>query len=850
MMRSLLSTMTMLALCATLAAAQTETGKVEPEPTPGEATTQPAAAAVGTIKREAPADAVKNEAPAVPVVRGAIVLPAEKASPVRIPRFESAPIVDGKLDEEVWKSAVVLRDFYQIRPGDNIAPSQPTEVLVGYDSKNLYLAFRAHDEPGKVRYAVSKRDAMFDDDWVGVTLDTFNDQRKAYTLLFNPLGIQADAILTEGRGEDFSVDLVMESKGLVSDAGYVVEVAIPFKSLRYEAGKGKLWGFNAVRSVKRHNDERSSWMPRDRNRASTLSQNGHITGLEGISTERTIEIIPSLTVSETGRRVRSVPPSVLRSTPGLVDPGRFVNEPVALDPGLTAKIGLTPTVTLDLALNPDFAQVEADQLVTTANQRFPVFFSEKRPFFLEGLDIFQTSLQPVHTRAIVDPDVAVKLSGKQGRNSFGLMFASDNAPGNFTGDERLDPRNQRFLDKNAYVGVLRLKRDVGKESSLGLTATTYNFIEKHNHLGGFDGRFRLDPQTTFSFQALGTNSRRFFYDPELGRSTYRTGNGFGYAWSFDKSGRNFGYNFNGSGRTPDYRADVGYTPRYNFNRINSQFRYNSDPKPKGKLVSWRFNQFLGGGPDWQGRIQSWTEEAQFALNFQKQTYLGAGYNGGYERVFEEEFGPKRSATRRGAFYGEDSERSTYRNEFFVFAGTTPSKKYSVSGFVNHRWGVLDYDFGAGPKFPRVSPAALSNPGAPLDPGAGRMLFIELNGRYQPTQALGTSLYYLKNKLTRNDTGLVAYDENILSWRTTYQFTRFVFARARIDYATLSSRARGQFLLGWTPSPGTALYAGYNDDVNYNGYGRINGLHEPGLRRNERTFFVKMSYLFRRSIGGS
>ena len=212
-------------------------------------------------------------------------------------------------------------------------------------------------------------------------------------------------------------------------------------------------------------------------------------------------------------------------------------------------------MTVDLAINPDFAQVEADQLVVTANQRFPIFFPEKRPFFLEGIDIFQTPITAVHTRAIVDPDVAVKTTGKMGRNTFGIMAASDNGPGNFSADDRgalfscfdrraLDPRvvcnNERFVDKNAYIGVLRLKRDVGKENSLGMIATSYNFIEKHNQVLGIDGRFRLDKQTTVNFQTLGTTSRNFFFDPNDGETRYRTGNGFGYTGDYNISGRNWG----------------------------------------------------------------------------------------------------------------------------------------------------------------------------------------------------------------------------------------------------------------------------------------------------------------------
>src|SRR5207245_3012337 len=216
-------------------------------------------------------------------------------------------------------------------------------------------------------------------------------------------------------------------------------------------------------------------------------------------------IIPSATVSETGKRVRSF--GVFPHTgAAAIDPGRLVNDPLKFDPGLTMKFGLTPTVTLDAAINPDFAQVEADQTVVTANQRFPIFFEEKRPFFLEGIDIFQTRLQAVHTRAIVDPDIAVKLSGKRGRNTFGVLLASDNAPGNFSAEERTNPVNFRFLDKNAYVAVVRLKHDIGKQSSIGFLGTSYNFIEKHNQLAGIDGRFQINKLTTFNFQVIGTTS--------------------------------------------------------------------------------------------------------------------------------------------------------------------------------------------------------------------------------------------------------------------------------------------------------------------------------------------------------
>src|SRR6266508_3163718 len=340
----------------------------------------------------------KSAAKTANALKHAIVIPPEKAKPIRVPRFAKAPVIDGKLDDEVWKQAAVLKDFYQTQPGDNIAPSKPTETMIGYDSKTLYLAFHCYDEPDKVRATVAKRDEVFGDDNIRLFLDTFNDQRRAYILGWNPLGIQQDGIMTEGSGWDFSVDVVMESKGMITSDGWTVEVAIPFKSLRYVAGKDKLWGAHFWRRIKRFNNELDMWMPINRDVSSWLAQEGHLSGLDGISAERTLELIPSLTLSETGRRKATLTSDQVNA--GLKDPGRFVNEPVKFDPGLTGKFSITPNVTLDFAINPDFAQVESDQLVVTANQRFPIFFSEKRPFFLEGIDIFNTAIAAVHTRAI------------------------------------------------------------------------------------------------------------------------------------------------------------------------------------------------------------------------------------------------------------------------------------------------------------------------------------------------------------------------------------------------------------------------------------------------------------------
>jgi hypothetical protein len=768
---------------------------------------------------------------------------ANRKKALRVVHFDKQPDIDARLDEAVWQQATSLRDFVQTQPGDNTPPSQPTEVLLGYDEHFLYIGIQARDETGKVRATVAKRDDVLKDDYVSIYLDTFNDRRRAYLLMFNPLGVQQDGIYSEGQEPDYSVDIVMQSKGMITGTGYTIEVAIPLKSLRYEVGEGKVWGIQVQRRIKHLNDEEDSWMPLVRGQAGFLIQAGQITGFENIASGRALEIIPSLTISESGRRVPALPGNALQNNTA----GRLVNQPVGFDTGLTMKFGITPNITLDLALNPDFAQVEADQTVVTANQRFPIFFEEKRPFFLEGIDIFQTPLKVVHTRTIIDPDVALKLSGKRQRNTFGLLLASDNAPGNFSEEERTDPvirpLIERFVDRKVYIGVLRVKRDFGQESNVGLIATSYNFIEKHNQLFGVDGRLSLDKQTTLTFQALGTTSRRFFYDPESDQSSYRTGNGFGYSSQLQRTGRHLNVTLSGNGRTPDYIADVGFTSRTDTNVWSLLVRYNSEPKPDSRLISWSLSSSSLMQFDWQGRSQYSYQAWRSAWNFKRQTYLKADFYTDYARLFEEEFGAKRTAQRQGAFLNAPERRTVWQG-FTIEAGATPGKKYSATVVIDRSWNPFDYDFGAGAKFPRVSPAALTNPYAALDPGTGDTTDIIASFNWQPTDALRTSLSYTKSRLVRDDTKLVAYDQNIYALRSTYQFTPFTFARVRIDYDSLQANVRAQLLTGWTPNPGTAVYLGYNDDLNYNGFSPFTGHFEKGFQRNRRTFFIKMSYLFR------
>lgn len=783
----------------------------------------------------------------------AINVPPEKRSPVTIPKFDVAPAIDGKIDDEIWKRAAVFKDFVQIQPGDNIAPTRETIAYVGYDEKNLYVAWHAFEDPNLIRATIAKRDDVFSDDTVRITLDTFNDQRRAYQLFFNPFGIQADAIQTEENqrqggqgggqgGPDFSVDIVMESKGVLLDDGFSVEARIPFKSLRYVAGKGKMWGFNVGRRIPRMNNENDSWMPITRG-ISSLRQIGKITGLNEIKTERILEIVPSITLSESGERIEDTTSQPLGS--------RLLNGPVKKDIGVSVKYQITPNVTLDAAVNPDFAEVEADAPVVRANERFPIFFPEKRPFFLEGIDYFRTPLQVVNTRNIADPDVAFKLTGKTGRNTFGLMTAVDRFPDTKT---------------KAYVGVMRLKRDFGVQSNVGVIATTYHFgARKHNNLAGVDGRIQLTPQKILDFQIVGTNSHFNFYDPDINAREYRSGTGVAYQANYDYTGRNRGYRIGASGRSSDYRADLGFTRRTNTHGLNGGFRIGTEPNAKATLIGLTTRTSFNFSVDERGRMQQLRSSFDTDWNFQGQLRVSTGTDYEFARIYEDEFGARRNAAQQGEFFGEDFRKAGQ----FTFDGGI-EKEFGKRLGVNIGFGVttnkFDFDFGASERYPRVSPAYLDwyyscgrfpdckivEPG--LDPGKALSFKYEIGVGLQPTDPWSVELSYERERLRRNDNKLVAFDSNIYSLRSTYQFTRFIFTRVRMDYETVDGTINSQLLFGWSPNPGTAFYVGYNDNSNYRAYNqflsdpdRLVRIFDDGFRRDGRRFFIRMSYLFRKSI---
>ena len=454
--------------------------------------------------------------------------------PVTIPRLEVPVVVDGVLDEPVWQQAARLSGFHQYEPVDGRPAVERTEVLVWYSPDAIHFGIIAYDSrPESVRATQADRDNIGSDDRVTLYLDTFNDQRRAFFFAVNPLGVQQDGVRTEGAGSagrtfggntDTSPDFHFDSRGRLTPEGYVVEVRIPFRSLRFPGSGPQQWGLQVERHVER-TGYTDTWTDVRRANASYLVQAGSIDGLHDLRRGVVIETQPFVTVNAPGARDFGA--------------NRFERGDVEPDAGVNLRVGFT-NLSLDATLNPDFSQVEADAGQVTINQRFALFFAEKRPFFLEGIELFSTPSQLVYTRRIVDPIAGGKLTGKFGPFSVAHLTAVD---------QDVDPAG-----REALFNVTRVRREFGSNSQAGLTFTDRTVLEgaAHNRVLAGDVRY-VFAKLYFLEGQWGGSWTRPPSGPELTSAIWRA--------EFDRTGRSWGFNYHLDGIGESFRADAGFVNR-------------------------------------------------------------------------------------------------------------------------------------------------------------------------------------------------------------------------------------------------------------------------------------------------
>ncbi|HEX3131601.1 MAG TPA: DUF5916 domain-containing protein [Thermoanaerobaculia bacterium] len=707
----------------------------------------------------------------------------EDKAPVQIVRASSAVRVDGVLDEAAWSAAAVIDLPVETRPAENQPAPVKTECLVTYDDDRLYVAFRAHDpDPSQIRAHLSDRDNAFDDDFIGIVLDTFNDERRAFEFFVNPLGIQMDLFNDGVSGnEDASWDALWWTAGKINQDGFVVEMAIPFSSLRFPRTQGEqVWGFDALRFYPRDQRHRIASQPYDRNVSCYICQISKMTGFAGITPGRNIELDPTVTAVRTDVR------EGFPDTP-------LAEGDVESDLGLTGKWGITPNLTLNAAINPDFSQVEADAAQLDINTTFALFFPEKRPFFLEGADFFSTPFSAVFTRNVADPAWGVKLSGKEGKNAMGVFVAQDDRT------DLLIPGSESSqavsLDAVSTDAVLRYRRDLGAHSALGLLVTSRDGDDYSNHLAGLDGLYRLGDSNSFRAQYLSSQTE---YPAALGSG--RSLDDHAFHLRYDYNNRNWrGYvQYEDVGDL--FRADMGFMPQVDYTWELVGLERSWYPK------SDRWTQVTLGS-DWEerkdqaGHLLERELEAWLNINGPRQSYLSL--DGG---------------TRDRGFRGVQFDE-TFLNLYGEIQ-PTGSLYLSLSGKLGDRADLANVRPG---KIRQIEPAIRYLP--------GRHVRIRLSHLLQQLDVKGGQLF----------------EANLSQLTLIYQFNPRTFVRLITQYTDIqrdpglytfpvdekTEELFNQLLFSYKLNPQTVLFAGYTD--NSFGDERID------LTRNDRTFFLKVGY---------
>ena len=723
----------------------------------------------------------------VPGLPGEATEQGKQTSPFQVPKSDGLLTVDGRLSEQFWAEALVLELAYETAPGENVPPPVKTEVLLVYSEAALYVGFRCYDpEPSAIRARLSDRDHDPGDDYVGIILDTFNDERRSYILWSNPLGVQEDAILTN-EDYDISWDAIYETAGVITEWGWSLEMRVPFRSIAFQRSDGEqVWGFDAIRNYPRGNMHQIRVFPKERGNNCELCQLAKIQGFEGLKRGRDLEFNPTVTYIRTEER------------PGFPD-GGFETARNKAELGLTTQWGITPNINLAATLNPDFSQVEADAWQLDINEPFALYYEEKRPFFTEGADFFASEFDAVYTRSIRDPSMGFKLSGKEGDNTIGGFVVRDEVTNLIFPGSR--ESSSTSLAEDSWSSAFRYKRDVGGKYTFGALFTDREGDAYYNRVFGFDGELRLTANDRIAAQALYSNTE---YPQEVAKAFGQpddafSGGAFKLMYHHSTRGLSFVARLEDVGS--DFRADLGYMPKvdYRHGQVGVDYRIWSDSP------SWWRVFLIGGGAhfydDHNGDL------------LQKNVYGMFVYRGAMESGVDL-FGYKRVETFNGMEFDQ--------TEGSLGAWILPSSKYSLELYLNFGDRIDYTNARPGGRF-RFNPVVTLTPGSSLaltlDHTYERMSVDA--GRLYTANVSQLSLKYQMSTRTfiRAIIQNVAYD---------YDADLYIFPIDE-EYRHLFT----QLLFSYKVNPRTVFFLGYTD--NY--YGN----QDFGLTQESKTVFMKIGY---------
>jgi len=773
--------------------------------------------------------------------------PVTRAAPqnlvtLKIPHLTREPKLEDfanmQPSPEVAGTMLKVDHFLQRDPKDGEPVSQRTEAYLGYTDKNLYAIFLAFDtEMDKLRGHMVRRELINDDDQVGFFLDTFHDRRHALFFYINPAGVQQEGAYLEGQQDiDLSWDTIWTSETKILPQGWIGYFSIPFKSLRFKSTDAlQEWGFLLERDIP-HNGEHAFYPQFTNKLQGLLTQEGDLSGLQHISPGRNFQLIPYASV---------------RSFRGLDqrDPMHAGFDSGSLQPkaGLDAKAVIKDSLVLDATINPDFGQIESDEPQITVNQRFEVFFPEKRPFFQENSGYFSTPINLVFTRRIVDPLYGVRLSGKLGRWSVGTLFADDQSPG-----KSVAP-NDPLYGHQAYFAIARVSREFGSQgSNIGFlytdrelatvpntTCTFDECLSSMNRVGGIDFHFKFNKNWSLDGQAVESTSR--YNDGSHG-------SGAGYNLYLDRSTRNWEINSLYKDNAPGFVTRTGFFQR-------PDIRWFSNFVQRKFYVEGKHLQFHGPSLytrniwDHTGLRIEYFSNVNYRWVFNRNTNFGVYANYGHERLRPFDY----SSLTTNVDFPHDQVGFFLNSQYYQWMNL--SMEANVGRDTN-------YDPQYGPLVPNRTGASTSTPsGIPL-PGKSR--FVQAAATFRPVRGLTVDNTFFYTSLRDVVTNASFFNDYIFRTRWNYQFTRAFSLRLIGQYnGNLSNQVytslqhaknfNADVLFTYLVHPGTAIYVGYNTDLaNYNRalfpdpYDTSKYLlRTPNSFLNDgRQVFVKVSYLLR------
>lgn len=716
-------------------------------------------------------------------------LHAQPLSNYNIPRVNAEPRIDGQIDQGEWSQATRIPVNVETNPNDNVPAVVQAEALIMEDGEVLYVAFIALDpEPDQIRAFYRDRDSMWNDDWVSIVLDTFNDERRAFEFFANPYGVQADAIRDDVNGdEDESWNAIWDSAGQINEDGYVVEMAIPMKQLRFTPSQSsQTWGIDLVRFYPRDRGTRIANNPLDRNISCYICQISKADGFANLTRSRNLEVIPTLTST-----------SVENRNPAM---GGWDSEGIDPEASLDVRWGISQDLYLNATLNPDFSQVEADSAQLTINNTFSLFFPERRTFFLDGADYFDTFERQVHTRNISDPDYGLKLTGKSGDHTYALLTAND-VNTSFLIPSSLGSSVASLGEVESKVAIGRYRFDIFENSTIGALITDRRADGYNNTVSSVDAVLRPTDQDSISIQSMHSSSEY----PTLIQGQY------GQASSLSDSSQRLEYRHNDrrwdwrlgyTDRGDDFRADLGFVNRVDFKFVVATV-----------------------GRTWRGESDDFFNRIRVALDYDRtEDQSGLQLEEEFE-VFVNMNGPKQSFLS-GLFGGSETYwNGKYFDEQFnqLRVGFTPRANLRLSALLRIE-DVVDFANTRLGKSKRFGPS--------VNFRGGKHLELDLDHTLQQFDVDGGRLF----------------TANLTDLKATYQFSARSFLRVTLQYtdnkrsqdlylSSVQARTKQlttQLLYSYRFSAATRFFIGYSDA------GFQNDTYDA-IEKTNRTIFAKFSY---------